>query len=109
MSLRLRDALMRELGTLRYEPTEKRIRGMLGEATVIDSTRARLVWEPKRVVPTYAFPVQDIDAEIVPAPPPPPRGGGRPGRRRRARHGRAARRDDGARPEHPVRRAHDAG
>ena len=71
MSLRLRDALMRELGTLRYEPTEKRIRGMLGEATVIDSTRARLVWEPKRVVPTYAFPVEDIDAEIVPAPPPP--------------------------------------
>jgi uncharacterized protein (DUF427 family) len=65
MSLRLRDALMRELGELRYEPTEKRIRGMLGEATVIDSTRARLVWEPKRVVPTYAFPAQDIAAEIV--------------------------------------------
>jgi uncharacterized protein (DUF427 family) len=67
MSLRLRDALMRELGTLRYEPTEKRIRGMLGDATVIDSTRARLVWEPKRVVPTYAFPAEDIDAEIAPA------------------------------------------
>jgi uncharacterized protein (DUF427 family) len=70
MSLRLRDALMRELGELRYEPTDKRIRGMLGEATVIDSTRARLVWEPRRVVPTYAFPAEDIDAEIVPAPPP---------------------------------------
>ncbi|MEA2661346.1 MAG: hypothetical protein QOH08_918 [Chloroflexota bacterium] len=70
MSLRLRDALMRELGTLRYEPTEKRIRGMLGDATVIDSTRARLVWEPKRVVPTYAFPVQDVDAQIAAAPPP---------------------------------------
>ncbi len=70
MSLHLRDALMRELGTLRYEPTEKRIRGMLGEATVIDSTRARLVWEPGRIVPTYAFPVEDIDAEIAPATPP---------------------------------------
>lgn len=69
MSLRLRDALMRELGTLRYEPTEKRIRGELGDATTIDSTRAMLVWEPKRVVPTYAFPVEDIDAEIVLAPP----------------------------------------
>jgi uncharacterized protein (DUF427 family) len=67
MSLRLRDALMREMGTLRYEPTEKRIRAMLGEATVIDSTRARLVWEPKRVVPTYAVPAEDIDAEIAPA------------------------------------------
>jgi uncharacterized protein (DUF427 family) len=69
MSLRLRDALTRELGELRYEPTEKRIRGMLGEAMVIDSTRARLVWEPKRVVATYAFPVEDVDAEIVPASP----------------------------------------
>jgi uncharacterized protein (DUF427 family) len=70
MSLRLRDALMRELGTLRFEPTDKRIRGVLGDATVMDSTRARLVWEPKRVVPTYAFPVEDVDVEIVPATPP---------------------------------------
>ncbi len=69
MSLRLRDALMRELGTLRYEPTEKRIRGMLGDATVIDSRRARLVWEPRRVVPTYAFPEDDIAAELAAAPP----------------------------------------
>ncbi len=65
MSLRLRDALMRELPTLRYEPIDKRIRGMLGDATVVDSTRAMLVWEPRRVVPTYAFPDDDIDGEIV--------------------------------------------
>jgi uncharacterized protein (DUF427 family) len=69
MSLRLRDALMRELPTLRYEPIDKRIRGLLGDATVVDSTRALLVWEPRRVVPTYAFPEADIDAEIVPAGP----------------------------------------
>jgi len=30
MSTRLRDVLMAELGSLRYEPTEKRIRAMLG-------------------------------------------------------------------------------
>jgi uncharacterized protein (DUF427 family) len=60
---------MRELGALRYEPIDKRIRGMLGGATTIDSTRAMLVWEPRRVVPTYAFPVSDIDGEIVAAPP----------------------------------------
>jgi len=59
---------MRELGTLRYEPTDKRIRGMLGDATTIDSTRAMLVWEPRRVVPTYAVPEQDVDGEIVAAP-----------------------------------------
>jgi uncharacterized protein (DUF427 family) len=70
MSVRLRDALVRELGTLRYEPIEKRIRGVLGDATTIDSTRAMLVWEPRRVVPTYAFPVDDIDAEIAVARPP---------------------------------------
>jgi uncharacterized protein (DUF427 family) len=62
MSVRLRDALMRELGALRHEPIDKRIRGLLGDVTVIDSTRALLVWEPRRVVPTYAFPVQDISA-----------------------------------------------
>lgn len=60
---------MRELSALRYEPIEKRIRGVLGGATVIDSVRAMLVWEPKRVVPTYGFPIEDIDGEIVPAPP----------------------------------------
>ncbi len=68
MSIRLRDALMRELGALRYEPIDKRIRGAIGAATVVDSTRAMLVWEPRRIVPTYAFPDDDIDAEIVPAP-----------------------------------------
>ena len=59
---------MRELGALRHEPTDKRIRGMLGDHKTIDSTRALLVWEPKRVVPTYAVPEQDIDGELVAAP-----------------------------------------
>ena len=61
---------MRELGALRYEPIEKRIRGVLGDGTAVDSTRALLVWEPRRIVPTYAFPADDIDAEIAAAPPP---------------------------------------
>lgn len=67
MATRLRDVMMRELGELRYEPIEKRIRARLGDRAVIDSTRAMLVWEPKRVVPTYAVPVVDIDAELGPA------------------------------------------
>ncbi len=37
----------------------------LGGATVVDSLRAVLVWEPRRVVPTYAVPVEDVDAELV--------------------------------------------
>ncbi|MDQ4048370.1 MAG: DUF427 domain-containing protein [Actinomycetota bacterium] len=68
MSIRLRELLMQELDELRYEPTDKRIRSKLGDLTVIDSTRAMLVWEPKRIVPTYAVPVEDIAGEIGAAP-----------------------------------------
>jgi len=68
MSVRVRDLLMRELDTLRYEPTDKRIRATLGDENVIDTTRAMLVWEPKRVVPTYGVPVQDIAGEILSLP-----------------------------------------
>jgi uncharacterized protein (DUF427 family) len=64
MGTRLRDVLMGELDSLRYEPTEKRIRATLGDRTVVDSRRALLVWEPKRVVPTYAVPSEDVDGEI---------------------------------------------
>jgi len=56
---------MRELEALRHEPTQKRIRAELGARTVVDSTRALLVWEPKRVVPSYAVPVEDVAGEIV--------------------------------------------
>ena len=62
---RLRDILMGQLGALRWEPTDKRIRAMAGDVTVVDTTRALLVWEPKRVVPSYAVPAADIAAEIV--------------------------------------------
>jgi uncharacterized protein (DUF427 family) len=58
---------MAQLGELRYEPIDKRIRATLGDATPIDTTRALLVWEPKRVVPTYAVPVDDIAGEVAPA------------------------------------------
>jgi uncharacterized protein (DUF427 family) len=67
MSVRVRELLMGELGSLRYEPTQKRIRAELGGRTVIDSTRAMLVWEPKRIVPSYAVPAEDVDAEVVAA------------------------------------------
>jgi uncharacterized protein (DUF427 family) len=64
MGVRVRELLMGELGSLRYEPTDKRIRAVLGDRTVIDSTRAMLVWEPKRIVPSYAVPAEDIDAHV---------------------------------------------
>jgi uncharacterized protein (DUF427 family) len=65
MSLRVRDVFMSELGALRYEPIEKRIRGVIGDETVVDSTRTRLVWEPRRVVPDYAVPEADVAGGIA--------------------------------------------
>jgi uncharacterized protein (DUF427 family) len=65
MSLRLRDVLMHQLGALRHEPIDKRIRGELAGETVVDSRRALLVWEPRRIVPSYAVPVEDVLGEIV--------------------------------------------
>jgi uncharacterized protein (DUF427 family) len=56
-------------GQLRYEPTAKRIRAVLGGDTVVDSTRAALVWEPRRIVPSYAVPAEDVRGELVPAGP----------------------------------------
>jgi uncharacterized protein (DUF427 family) len=55
------------LGQLRHEPTAKRIRAVLDGGTVVDSTRALLVWEPRRIVPCYAVPADDIAAELAPA------------------------------------------
>jgi uncharacterized protein (DUF427 family) len=57
----VRDILMGSLGELRYEPVDKRIRGVIGGQVVIDTDRALLVWEPKRVVPSYAVPVDELE------------------------------------------------
>jgi uncharacterized protein (DUF427 family) len=67
MSKRVRDLLMGELETLRHEPTDKRIRARFDDETVVDSTRALLVWEPRRIVPSYAVPIDDIDGALRPA------------------------------------------
>jgi uncharacterized protein (DUF427 family) len=65
----------RALDDLRAVPTEKRIRATVGDRTVLDTTRAAIVWEPRRVVPSYAVPVRDLQAELVPAGPAPPAAG----------------------------------
>jgi uncharacterized protein (DUF427 family) len=60
----MRDLLAQARDQLRYEPVEKRVRA----DAVVDSTRAILVWEPRRVVPSYAVPVADISVAPAPAP-----------------------------------------
>jgi uncharacterized protein (DUF427 family) len=69
MSVRMQDVMAGVLGELRYEPTVKRIRARLGDATVVDSTRAVLLWEPRRVVATWAVPAEDVHGELTPGAP----------------------------------------
>ena len=40
---------------------------VLGGEPVADTCEARLVWEPRRVVPTYAVPITALTAQLVPA------------------------------------------
>jgi len=61
-----------------YEPVAKRVRALLDGATVVDSTRSALVWEPRRIVPSYAVPEDDIAGEVVPDARPAPPDPGRP-------------------------------
>jgi uncharacterized protein (DUF427 family) len=62
------ETIMRARDELRYEPTERRLRATLGDATVLDTTRALLVWEPRRISPAFAAPAADVDAELLPVP-----------------------------------------
>jgi uncharacterized protein (DUF427 family) len=68
MTTKMTDLMTEARGTLRYEPTERRVRAMLGGETAVDSTRAMLIWEPRRVCPSYAVPAEDIAAELAAAP-----------------------------------------
>ena len=69
MSPRMRDLLTGGFGQLRHEPTAKRIRAVLGGGTVVDTTRALLVWEPRRIVPSYAVPDGDVTVQLILADP----------------------------------------
>jgi uncharacterized protein (DUF427 family) len=57
--------MRQRLRELRHEPIDKRIRATVGGETVVDSSHALLVWEPRRVTPLYAVPVEDVRGELV--------------------------------------------
>jgi uncharacterized protein (DUF427 family) len=63
----MRNLLGEALAWLRYEPTEKRLRAYLGDELVADTGSGLLVWEPRRIVPTYAMPESDVAARLEPA------------------------------------------
>ncbi|MFC5268392.1 DUF427 domain-containing protein [Kribbella qitaiheensis] len=65
MSTKMRDLWSEGLSLLRYEPTEMRIRVRHGGRVIADTTRAALVWEPLRVVPSYAVPLADLSVDLA--------------------------------------------
>jgi uncharacterized protein (DUF427 family) len=64
----MQDLMTQARNELRYEPIERRVRAIAGGETLVDSRRALLVWEPRRICPSYAVPAADIRAELSPAP-----------------------------------------
>ncbi len=69
MALHIGKHLVELYGELQYEPTAKRVRAFAQGRAVVDTRRAVLVWEPKRVVPSYAVPDEDVDGKLTPAEP----------------------------------------
>jgi uncharacterized protein (DUF427 family) len=67
MGVRMKDLLSGNFGALRYEPTAKRIRVCLAGEPVADTCDAVLVWEPRRIVPTYAVPAAAMAGHLIPA------------------------------------------
>jgi uncharacterized protein (DUF427 family) len=45
---------------LTYYPSARWVRATLDDATIIDSKRPMLVWEARKKVPIYAFPIDDV-------------------------------------------------
>ena len=72
MATRVRDAMFERLDELRYEPVERRVRAVLGDDELVDSRHPVLVWEPRRVVPSFAVPMEDVRGKLVPGPAAPP-------------------------------------
>lgn len=50
---------------LTYYPTSRWIRGKRGAETIVDTRRARLVWQTGHKVPVYAFPREDVSAAVA--------------------------------------------
>jgi uncharacterized protein (DUF427 family) len=66
MATAMRQLIWGAMGDLRVHPVRKWVRARVGDQTIVDSRNVILVWEPRRIVPSYAVPVADIHGELVP-------------------------------------------
>ncbi|HEY7044217.1 MAG TPA: DUF427 domain-containing protein [Nocardioidaceae bacterium] len=67
MALSLQRHLVRARADLRFHPMQTRLRAELEGHQVADTTAGFIVWEPRRVVPSYAVPADDVQADLEPA------------------------------------------
>ena len=65
MSVQMMSVLASAMRELRQHPVLIRVRAEHDDTTVVDSGQARLVWEPRRIVSSYAVPVADITGTLV--------------------------------------------
>ena len=65
MALPMMRHIFSAFGELRFHPLQTRLRARLGDELVVDSTAGMIIWEPKRVVPVYAAPVDDLTATLA--------------------------------------------
>lgn len=74
MALRMKWHLGQAIPQLAFEPVPMRLRAFLDGDLVLDTQRAVLVWEPRRIVPVYAVPEDDLLLRVEPtrSPPEPP-------------------------------------
>ncbi|MEQ6902805.1 DUF427 domain-containing protein [Nocardioides sp. YIM 152588] len=73
MALRMTTHLGLARQDLAYEPVAVRLRAFLDGEPALDTVAGVLVWEPRRIVPTYAVPARDLLVEIEASDPQPER------------------------------------
>ncbi|KAL1410420.1 hypothetical protein Q8F55_004431 [Vanrija albida] len=48
-----------------FQPTSRRVRGVVGDTAVVDSRHHLLVWEPHNKLPDYSFPSAHVRTELL--------------------------------------------
>ena len=62
----MRELVMGALPELRVHPVDKWVRARVGDTLVVSTGHPMLVWEPRRVVASYAVPRDDVAGDLVP-------------------------------------------